>query len=225
MVPAASASSSTSQVKPAQTDKTTESKTTEKTDTTSGKDDEKTLKEWHAKNPYEPPPDAPVERKASPATPELHGINKALEDNRKAYEAGIAQIDKNAVDGKVPKADFAKYRPQLIAKLKEKHDHVQSQIEQQRDRVLDRSLAAEEREREKPSRARSPKRKRPSSKTRSRPGRRDHEGRGPHAQPEGGGAGGAAAQRAALSSQSRRAQGDRTSGARGLEDQRADGYQ
>jgi hypothetical protein len=132
-------------------DKTTESKTTEKTDTAGGKDSEKDLKEWHAKNPYEPPPGA-IERKTSPATPELKEINDALRDNRKGFEDAVAKADADAVARKVPKKDYDRYRPKIIADIKSKFDHTQQQIEKQRDRVIDRQMAAEQREREKEAR-------------------------------------------------------------------------
>ena len=134
-----------------QGDKTTESKTTEKTEAASGKDNEAQLKKWHEEHPYEPPP-GEIERKTSPVSSGVKEVAAALDENQRRYDKAVQDIYKLADTLKVPAKERRELLPKRIAEVKAKFDHTRNQLEKQRDRVIDRDMAAEQREREKPER-------------------------------------------------------------------------
>lgn len=136
-------------------DQKTETKSEAKGDDGDAKGEEKKLKEWHAKHPYDPPPGAIHRNKA--ATQDDAGIIKAaLDKNQADFEQAVRNIDADAKARGISAKDFKTYRPKLIAELNKKFEHNRNRIEKERDRLIAKQEKAEDKERDKEPRKVTP---------------------------------------------------------------------
>lgn len=133
-------------VTPASTGTKSETKTETKSDTTADdKKAEKELREHWAKNPYEPPPGYVESRTPSQAAG-VKQIDDALEANQKEYDKAIQDLYIKADQRNLTRKERSELLPKRIAEIKAKADHNRNRLEKQRDELVTRERAAQDRE-------------------------------------------------------------------------------